>query len=205
VLRQDCMELAQQGWGIPTLKTRNYGMPAGPAQYKPMVLNVFAEGRQIHLQFCERVTLKKILTQVNSHVLFYCRTKSVTQNIRGFTHWHSQGGHSPQLLEHIVVLCFERRYPKQNSVNSLALQFFGPSQIFGLVTLLVLLKDYWEPHKRCLGAACDFQKSGFWFASGAAFEVSVASCFNRWLLRPVRWWWNCFLSDPTCRTIFRRC
>jgi len=33
--------------------------------------------------------------------------------------------------------------------------------IFGLTTLLVLLKDCWEPHKRCLGAACDFQKSGF--------------------------------------------
>jgi len=27
--------------------------------------------------------------------------------------------------------------------------------------LLVLLKDWWELHKRCLGTACDFQKSGF--------------------------------------------
>jgi len=38
---------------------------------------------------------------------------------------------------------------------------FGSPKIFGLVMLLVLLKDWWEPHKRCLGAACDFQKSGF--------------------------------------------
>jgi len=33
------------------------------------------------LRFCE--LHQKNLTQVNSHVLFYCRTKSVTQNIRG--------------------------------------------------------------------------------------------------------------------------
>jgi len=33
----------------------------------------------------------KFLTQVNSHVLFHCRTKSVTQTIRGFIHKRSQG------------------------------------------------------------------------------------------------------------------
>jgi len=33
--------------------------------------------------------------------------------------------------------------------------------IFGLVTLLALLKDCQEPHKRCLRATWDFQKSGF--------------------------------------------
>jgi len=33
----------------------------------------------------------------------------------------------------------------------------------------------------------------------------VASRFKHWLLRPVRWWRNRFLTDPTCRTIFRRC
>jgi len=32
---------------------------------------------------------------------------------------------------------------------------------FWLATLLVLFKDCWEPHKRCLGAACNFQKSDF--------------------------------------------
>jgi len=97
--------------------------------------------------------------QVNSHVLFYCRTKSVTQNIRGFIHWRSQWGHSPPyLLEHIFILCFERWYAKQNSVNSLTLQFFCSSKIFGLITLLVLLKDSESPTKRYLGAACDFQK-----------------------------------------------
>jgi len=34
---------------------------------------------------------EKILTQVNSHVMFYCRRKSVTQNIRGFIHRRRQG------------------------------------------------------------------------------------------------------------------
>jgi len=40
-------------------------------------------------------------------------------------------------------------------------KLFASRQIFGLATLLVLLKDCWEPHKTCLGAARDFQKSGF--------------------------------------------
>jgi len=43
------------------------------------------------------------------------------------------------------------------------------------------------------------------FASGAAFEVIVASCFKQWLLRPVRWWRNRCLTDPTSRTIFKQC
>jgi len=38
--------------------------------------------------------------------------------------------------------------------------FLDP-QIFGLAMLLVLLKDYEKPHKRCLGATCDFQKCCF--------------------------------------------
>jgi len=40
--------------------------------------------------------------------------------------------------------------------------------------------------QRCLGAACNFQKSGFKLASGGAFEVIMASCFKCWLLWPVR-------------------
>jgi len=30
----------------------------------------------------------------------------------------------------------------------------------------------------------------FEFASGAAFQVIVVSCFKHWLLQPVRWWRN---------------
>ena len=54
----------------------------------------------------------------------------------------SQGGPkgpcTPKFLENIVILCFERRFSKQNSVirlksNILPPQFFDP-QIFGLVT-----------------------------------------------------------------------
>jgi len=90
-------------------------------------------GSQIQIYDFVRESHQKILTQVNSvnlHVLFYCRTKSVsvTQNITGFIHRCSQGGqwgHSPIILEHIVVLCFDRWYPKQNSVNSFPIQFLG--------------------------------------------------------------------------------
>ena len=48
----------------------------------------------------------------------------------------------PQFLENIVILCFERPYPKQNSVIRLksnvsaSPQFFCPPNIFGLATLL---------------------------------------------------------------------
>ena len=78
---------------------------------------------------------KKILTQVNSHVLYYYGRKSATQDIRGFIHRRSQGGlwgYSPLILEHTVVLCFGRRYPKQNSVNSFPKKkIFWPPQYLG--------------------------------------------------------------------------
>jgi len=38
---------------------------------------------------------------------------------------------------HIVILCFEKRYPKQNSVIRLKSNILTP-QIFGLATLLSL-------------------------------------------------------------------
>jgi len=49
VLWQDCTQLARQGQATPTLKTRNHGMPVAPAQYKPVVPNLFAEGSQIKI------------------------------------------------------------------------------------------------------------------------------------------------------------
>ena len=70
----------------------------------------------------------------------------------GFFQWHttnhrrSQGGqrgHTPQFLENIVVLCFERRFSKQNSFIRLNQTFcppkktFGLPQIFGLATPLL--------------------------------------------------------------------
>ena len=49
-----------------------------------MVLNFFAGGTKSRRStLLERLT-KEILTQVNWHVLFYSRTRSVTQNIRDF-------------------------------------------------------------------------------------------------------------------------
>jgi len=79
---------------------------------------------------------KKILAQVNSHVLFYCWMKRFycwTNIWEVLWHRRSHGGpmgpFSPLTLEHIVVLCFERQYPKQNSANSLAPQFLGCSPL----------------------------------------------------------------------------
>jgi len=43
------MSLVQQGRAIPTVKSRNHGMPAAPAQHKPVVLNLFTEGSLIQI------------------------------------------------------------------------------------------------------------------------------------------------------------
>jgi len=59
VLRQDCMQLAERGWAILTLKSRNRGMHAALAHYKPVVFNLFAEGSQIQIYHFVRVALKK--------------------------------------------------------------------------------------------------------------------------------------------------
>jgi len=66
-------------------------------------------------------------------------------------HRRSQGGqrgHGPQkkFLENIVILCFEKRFSKQNSVvppksNILDLQNFLPSQIFVLATPLLVRRN----------------------------------------------------------------
>jgi len=82
--------------------------------------------------------------QVNSNVWFYHRTKSITQNIRGFIHSCSQGAYGampPKFVEHIVVLCFKRQYRKQNSVIRLKSNILPLPKSFGLATLLVLLED----------------------------------------------------------------
>jgi len=42
---------------------------------------------------------------------------------------------APQFLKHRVILCLERRYPKQNSVIRLKIKHFTP-KIFGLATLM---------------------------------------------------------------------
>jgi len=42
----------------------------------------------------------------------------------------------PKFLEHIVILCFEKRYPKQNSVIRLKWNILAPLKIFVLATLL---------------------------------------------------------------------
>jgi len=46
-----------------------------------VVLNLFAEGSQIQTHDLDREPHSNFLTQVIWHVLFYCRTKTVTQII----------------------------------------------------------------------------------------------------------------------------
>ena len=41
-----------------------------------------------------------------------------------------------KFLEHIVILCFERRFSKQNSVIRVKSNILPPPQIFGLATPL---------------------------------------------------------------------
>jgi len=45
-------------------------------------------------------------------------------------------GHSPKFLEHLVVLCFDRRYAKQNSVNSSPPNFW-PGNATGFIEWLL--------------------------------------------------------------------
>jgi len=87
----------------------------------------------------------------------------VEQSLMSLYHGMPAGpmGPPPQFLEHIVVLCFERRYAEQNSVNS----FHPPN--------LLVPPNFWTGYatgfierllrvaQRYLGAACDFQKNGF--------------------------------------------
>jgi len=45
----------------------------------------------------------------------------------------------PKFLENIVILCFERRFSKQNSIIRLQSNICPPTKIFGLATPLVLV------------------------------------------------------------------
>jgi len=106
-------------------------MSAAPAQYKPMILNLFTEGSSILTYNFVGELHRRHLTQ-KRHSLFCCRTKSVAQNIRGFVERLLRAAHkvlgrrlwlSKQLrttsvngvefasgvaFEVIVALCFKR-------------------------------------------------------------------------------------------------
>jgi len=49
----------------------------------------------------------------------------------------------PKFLKNIVILCFENRFSKQNSVNRLKSNILPP-KIFGLATPLMLLHLWWR-------------------------------------------------------------
>jgi len=55
----------------------------------------------------------------------------------------AQGGHVPKFLEYLVILCFERRYPKRNTVASLKSKILVPRN-FGLATSLVRISHSFE-------------------------------------------------------------
>jgi len=55
----------------------------------------------------------------------------------------------PKVLENIVILCFERRFSKQNSVIRLKSNNLPPPQIFGLATPLnKVIENPWVKIKR---------------------------------------------------------
>jgi len=62
--------------------------------------------------------------------------------------WGAKGPCPQKNFRNIVILCFKRRYPKQNSVIFLKSSafahpyFFGSSKIFGLTTLLFPIKEF---------------------------------------------------------------
>jgi len=53
-------------------------------EFNAVVLNLLADGGQIQTQDFVEGRTKEILTLVILHVLIHSRTKSVTQNIKGF-------------------------------------------------------------------------------------------------------------------------
>ena len=84
------------------------------------------------------------LHSFNDEVNFHLSGHVTKQNMhfwaqtRPHEHRCSQGwGMPPKFLEHIVILCFERRYLKQNSVIRLKSNILAP-QIFGLATRLLM-------------------------------------------------------------------
>jgi len=48
-----------------------------------------------------------------------------------------QGSHAPKFLAYLVVLCFEKRCPKQNTVARLKSKYLSQKK-FGLATLLAV-------------------------------------------------------------------
>jgi len=60
-----------------------------------------------------------------------------------------KGAMPPKFLEKIVILCFERRFSKQNSVIRLKSNIL-PSQIFGLATPLIMLPMFLNGRKQVI-------------------------------------------------------
>ena len=91
--------------------------------------------------------------QVNPHVLFYCRTKSVTQNNRGFIHRRRQGAYRA-----IHLLIF-RRYSRcalmGGMPKKIVLTVFP--QVLGWLRYWFYWKTAESRTKGAWGAACDFQ------------------------------------------------
>jgi len=96
-------------------------------------------------------------------------------------------GESPyKFSEHIVILCFKRRYPKQNSViciksSILPPNFSGPSQIFGLATPL--------PALPVLTADLPVARTSLALLP----EVKIPHCEHTWFWC-VALSWTCFVS-----------
>jgi len=80
--------------------------------------------------------------------------ETVLTKKRNSLHRRSQGGANgampPQFLEYLVILCFERRYPMQNTVASLKSRIFPPKKNLGLaVNTLRLFPEPRIHHPMC--------------------------------------------------------
>jgi len=60
----------------------------------------------------------------------------------GLARGGERGHGPPKCLENIVILCFERRFPKQNSVIHLKSSILAPKKIFGPLKFLGWLRHW---------------------------------------------------------------
>jgi len=105
----------------------------------------------------------------------------------GWSHRHSRGGQRdhapPKFFENIVILCFEKRFSKQNSVirlksNILSPQNFCPPEISGLATPLAGVVVYWKKTKTTPTAIVTF-------AYSYLFSL-LRNVFAMWLMKLLR-------------------
>jgi len=95
-----------------------------------------------------------------------------------------KGPYLPKFLENIVILCFERRFSKQNSVIRLKSNISPPPKIFGLATPLPdwTFFSSWQP-------VADWH--------GLEIRPGVAEPGAAWAEDPTFFWGECLKHAPS--------